>query len=145
MLRTKIVADANDDRVIKQMLTLCKKGDRVFLDAADEALELENAIENGEVFDDGDELYDICLPANKYIKQLYTLSRKIKNSDLREAVRNCLDDVTGGADWDEVLQYWASETGWDAVGGIDEWAEVTFGAYLKTHNIHVFDSVREYY
>lgn len=134
-----------DDKVIKQMLTLCEKGNRVFLNAADEALELQNAIEDGELFDDGDELYEICLPANQYIKQLFILCRKIKNPELKEAVLNCLDDVTNGAEWDEVLQYWADETGWDAVGGIDEWAEVTFGAYLKTHDIHVFDSVREYY
>lgn len=143
--RASVDTTIADDKVIKQMLTLCEKGNRVFLNAADEALELENAIENGEAFDDdGDELYDICLPANKYIKQLYTLSRKIKNPELKEAVLNCLDDVTNGAQWDEVLQYWADETGWDAVGGIDEWAEVTFGAYLKTHDIHIFDSVREY-
>ena len=134
-----------DDKVIKQMLTLCEKATSVILKVEDKALKLENAIEDEDFYDDdGDKLYRICLPANKYIKQLFTLCRKIKNPELKEAVLNCLDEFTYGADWDEVVQTWAKETGWDAISGIDEWAEATFGEYLETHDIHVFDSVREY-
>lgn len=97
---------------------------------------------DGLFLDDEDRIYNVCLPANRYAKKLVDLANKIVDDDLREAVLDFLaNSGITEEDWDYTLQNSAGETGWDAVAGMDEWGEVSFGQYLKNHDISAFDNV----
>ena len=128
-----------DDRVIKQLWKICKQADKEMQQAADAVLELASETgEDPDSYELRDDVETICWEANKRMKLLLDKSKKIKDKELRETVYSTIEELCEGP-WETTLQNWAEQSGWDAIGGLEDWAEVTFGDYLKDHDLSVFN------
>lgn len=130
-----------DDKVIAQMWQLCKKAEKEIMQAADAVLELLEETGEDEFNcseSTADDIDTICAEANSYMKKLLSMCRKIKNDNVRKTVYYAIEDICEGP-VRFTLQNWAGQTGWDAIGGLEDWAEVTFGDYLKNHDLSVFN------
>ena len=129
---------AADDRVIKQLWKICKQADKEMQQAADAVLELADETGEDPDYELRDDVETICWEANKRMKLLLDKSKKIKDEELRETVYSAIEELCEGP-WETTLQNWAEQSGWDAIGGLEDWAEVTFGDYLKHHDLSVFN------